>query len=94
MPNEHRVSLKGGKSFTCPEGESIMSAIERAGLKDIFIGCRRGGCGACTVQVLEGRVELIRPMSRVCVSEAQQKDGSVLACCASPTTDLLIEVLC
>lgn len=92
MEDKHRVTiLPTGAAYSCKHGESIMEAMERAGGREIFVGCRRGGCGACKVRVAEGSVELLRPMSKAFVSEAEQQEGSVLACCVCPTGDVVID---
>ncbi|MBP8295736.1 MAG: 2Fe-2S iron-sulfur cluster binding domain-containing protein, partial [Burkholderiales bacterium] len=51
------VTLKrSGKRFTVPPGQSILDAVEAAGVQTAS-GCRGGTCGTCRVQVLKGKPE-------------------------------------
>ncbi|MFP5020750.1 2Fe-2S iron-sulfur cluster-binding protein [Pseudonocardia phyllosphaerae] len=45
-----------GTTVTVGAGESILTAVENAGLSPDW-SCRRGECGACEVPLLAGRAE-------------------------------------
>lgn len=92
----YTVRLQGSDSpFACRPGETALEAMERAcglgramiGAKRIPVGCRRGGCGVCRVQVLAGSYRLL-PQSRCHVSEQEEGDGYALACRLVPDGDL------
>jgi len=74
-------------SVAVPEGSSLLAALERAGRRDVPVGCRNGGCGVCKVQVLEGDYRC-GPMSRRHVAADQQDQGFALACRLYPISDL------
>ena len=66
-------------------GESLLDATRRAGV-DVPSSCTMGGCGACRVRVVSGRLAM--PAS-TCLSAAERHDGYALACvarCAGPAT--------
>jgi ferredoxin-NADP reductase len=66
-------------------GESLLDATRRAGV-EVPSSCTMGGCGACRVRVVSGRLAM--PAS-TCLSAAERHDGYALACvarCAGPAT--------
>lgn len=79
----------------CHPGDTVLEAMERLagpgramiGRKRIPVGCRRGGCGVCRVQVLAGACHA-GPTSRAHVSEAEAAEGYALACRLYPDGDL------
>lgn len=77
----------GGKHFACAKDEKVLIAMEKAGVKEIKVGCRGGGCGACRVHVDEGEVERLR-MAKVHVSDAEADQGFALSCRIRPQSDL------
>lgn len=90
------VRLQGSDTpFACRPGETALEAMERVsglgraviGAKRVPVGCRRGGCGVCRVQVLAGPYRLL-PQSRTHVSHAEEGDGYALACRLVPDGDL------
>lgn len=87
----HMVEVAGGSRFACPEGERVLIAMEQAGLDDIFVGCRGGGCGICKVRVVHGAYRTGK-MSRLQVSEEEASAGYTLACRLYPLEDLAIEL--
>lgn len=79
----------GGKRFGCARDEKVLIAMEKAGVKEIQVGCRGGGCGACRVHVDEGEVERLR-MARAHVSQAEADQGFALSCRITPNSDLTL----
>jgi ferredoxin len=64
-----------GVSLTVPCGKSILDVMIDAGLDPIF-DCRRGDCGVCTTQVLDGA-----PDHRdICLSEQDRARGDFTPC--------------
>lgn len=85
---EHLVTdLVSKQSFGCREGETLLGAAIRSGRQIIRVGCRAGGCGMCKVQVLGGQYATGK-MSRAHVSEAEEREGYVLACRTIPSSAL------
>lgn len=71
----------------------MLIAMEEAGRRDIFVGCRGGGCGVCKVKVVSGKYRTAK-MSRLKVSENEEVAGYALACRLYPLQDLVIELVC
>jgi ferredoxin len=66
--------------------------MERAGLRNITVGCRGGGCGICKVKVVEGTYRTGKTaVSRV--AEMERAAGYALACRLFPLDDLSIEYI-
>ncbi|TQK01099.1 2Fe-2S iron-sulfur cluster protein [Herbaspirillum sp. SJZ107] len=62
------------------------------GRRSIPVGCRGGGCGICKISVISGHY-IAAKMSRACISEEEERNGTVLACRITPVTDLSIRVI-
>jgi ferredoxin len=73
------------------DGETVLAALGRAGLR-YRIGCRRGGCGICKVQLLAGEVRYERPVAESVLSDDEKVEGICLSCRAVPITNVLIEL--
>ena len=80
------------ETFPCAGNESLLTGMVRLGRKGIPVGCVNGGCGVCKVAILSGEVQT-RVMSRAHVSEADEQDGRLLACCVQPRSDIRLQVL-
>ncbi len=83
---EFSVSVRGGKAVKARAGESLLSALERAGVVVPAL-CRCGECSMCRVKLLSGRVfeprgVLLRKSDRAC--------GYIHSCAAYPLSDLEI----
>jgi 3-phenylpropionate/trans-cinnamate dioxygenase ferredoxin reductase subunit len=90
----HRVELtQTGESYTCLPNENMLQGMARLGRRGIPIGCLNGGCGICKVAVETGEWQSTGPMSRAHVSAEEEARGVVLACRATPCTDIRITVL-
>lgn len=79
--------------YECLPSESMLQGMARLGRRGIPIGCLNGGCGICKVAVVAGEWEKTGLMSRAHVSEEEEARGVVLACRATPCSDVEIEVL-
>ena len=71
-------------------GETLLDAGLREGLA-LPYECRNGGCGVCRCSVLHGQVDH-GVYQRSVLSDAQRALGQTLLCCATPLSDLEIEV--
>ena len=78
-----------GVSFDVARDEPILAAAIRAGV-GLPYGCRDGACGACKSRLLEGRV-IHGAHQLKALSHEEEDAGSVLTCCATPTTDCVVE---
>ena len=71
--------------------ETILEALYRQGYA-YRIGCRRGGCAICKVDLLQGEVEYNRPIADKVLTDEERDEGICLSCRAVPTTDIVISL--
>ena len=93
------ITVEHGASAVGYADERVLVSLERmvgrvngAGLYApgvIPVGCRRGGCGVCRSRVIAGAYECCA-MSRLHVSDADRREGIVLACSIFPRSDLVL----
>ncbi|KGF68316.1 ferredoxin [Hoeflea sp. BAL378] len=73
------VELKSsGQVFTVPPGRSIIDVLEEGGV-DLVHDCRRGDCGICQTDIIEG----IADHRDVVLSESEKAEGKVMQICVS-----------
>jgi len=80
-----------GVQVTAGVDETLLAALGRAGLR-YRVGCRRGGCGICKVQLVLGEVRYERPIAASVLSDDEQVEGICLSCRAVPITNIVIEL--
>ncbi len=78
-----------GEQIEVSPGQTILQAALRQGVWLPF-ACGHGTCATCKVQVLEGEVD-IGAASTFALMDMEREEGKILACCAMPTSDLVIE---
>lgn len=88
---KYKISFDENMSFGCREGEKLLSAMVRAGVRKIPVGCREGGCGACRIHIKNGEVERLL-MGKNHVSDEDAEQGFALACRIIPKSDLVIKL--
>lgn len=84
--NEVFTITVGGRKIPAKSGESILVALERAGVR-VNVCCRSGECSLCRVKLVSGNVFLARGMLR---RYADEKYGYIHSCKAYPMGDLEI----
>lgn len=73
---DFEVELRAsGITLQVPAGKSVLDAMIEADLDPMF-DCRRGDCGVCVAQVLEGAAD----HRDICLSERERADGSFCTC--------------
>src|SRR4051812_46478338 len=77
------------RAFDVARDETILSAAIRAGVGMPY-GCRDGACGSCKSRLKEGRV-IHGAHQHKALSEAEEAEGLILTCCATPQTDCVVE---
>jgi len=82
---------QSGTTFIGRDDESIFRAMHKSGRSIFKGGCEGGGCGICKVKILEGEYLVFKNMSRTHVSEEEESQGIVLACCVKPSGDIELE---
>jgi CDP-4-dehydro-6-deoxyglucose reductase len=83
--------LPDGVRVGVDAGENLLRALARAGLR-YRVGCKRGGCGICKVQLVLGEVTYERPIAATVLTDDERVEGICLSCRAVPLTDLVIEL--
>ena len=71
------------------DGETVLEGLYRHGYA-YRIGCRRGGCAICMVDLLDGQVQYNRPVAEKVLNDEQRASGSCLSCRAVALTDITI----
>jgi len=71
------------------EGQTILDAALRQGVWLPF-ACGHGTCGTCKCTVTDGDVDLGNA-SPFALMESEREEGVILACCATPESDLVLE---
>jgi CDP-4-dehydro-6-deoxyglucose reductase, E3 len=78
-----------GLVFDVARDEPMLAAAIRAGI-GLPYGCRDGACGSCKSRLVEGRVIHGAHQLRT-LSVADEEQGWILPCCATPQTDCVIQ---
>ena len=71
--------------------ETVLSGLYRAGYA-YAIGCQRGGCGVCKVDLVNGLVSYNRPIAETVLTIDERADGTCLTCRAVPDGDIAINM--
>ena len=76
-----------GKEVPCGGGDTVLSALERAGYV-LPNNCRAGACGECKTRVLDGEIDqgIVLDMA---LSAADRDEGYGLMCMAKPTSSVV-----
>lgn len=80
-----------GEVIYLEPGETVLSGLYKAGYA-YTVGCRRGGCAICKVDVRAGDFDYDHPVADSVISEQERTDGTCLSCRAVPDSDLTIEM--
>ena len=80
-----------GEEIYLPDGETVLGGLYAAGYA-YTIGCRRGGCGVCKVDLLEGRVTYDHPVADEVLPSKEREDGVCLTCRAVPDSDVTVRL--
>lgn len=83
--------LPDGLRVVAEEEETLLRALSKAGLR-YRVGCRRGGCGICKVQLVVGEVAYERPIAPTVLTDDERVEGICLSCRAVPLTNVVIEL--
>ena len=78
---------KSGKSAPLPSDATILEVADTIGVW-IDNSCRSGACGTCKVKLLSGSVTM---ETRDALSEAEEREGLILACQAKSLGDVAVE---
>lgn len=78
-----------GITLDLGDDETILEGLFRNGYA-YRVGCRRGGCAICFVDIVEGDVTYPRTVSATVLSEEEKARGTCLSCRAVAVTDVTI----
>ena len=78
-----------GDVIEVEEGQTILDAALRQGVWLPF-ACGHGTCATCKIQVLEGEAD-VGEASPFALMDVERDEGKLLACCAKPESDMVIE---
>ncbi len=76
---------------TAKKNEYILAALNRSGY-GYRTGCRRGGCGVCKADLLEGSVDYPVVVSDDVLTPAEIEAGICLPCRAVPHGDVVLRL--
>ena len=80
-----------GAKVRVDEGKSILEGLYTAGYS-YLIGCKRGGCAICKVDLLAGEVVYQEVVADSVLPQEEKDAGIALSCRAIPTGDVVIRV--
>lgn len=83
--------LPSGEEVPVKPGETILEGLNASGYA-YRIGCRRGGCAFCKVDLRAGEVTYNRPVSAEVLTPEEIAAGTCLSCRAVPSGDVTIEL--
>jgi CDP-4-dehydro-6-deoxyglucose reductase len=83
--------LPDGERVPAKPGETILEALYAAGYS-YRIGCRRGGCGICKVDLGGGDVVYDHVVAADVLTDDERSTGTCLTCRAVPTSDVTIQL--
>ena len=81
------VAPQYGKSFTVAENQSLLDALEAAGVP-VIAACRSGVCGTCKCKVTGD----VKSTSQATLTAEQIAQGYVLSCSSKADSDLVVEL--
>jgi ferredoxin len=83
--------LPEGTELVAAPGKSVLAAIHESGF-GYRVGCRRGGCGVCKADLVDGQVEYRDQVAETVLSQRERATGTCLTCRAVPVGDVTIEL--
>ncbi|WP_037273921.1 2Fe-2S iron-sulfur cluster-binding protein [Kibdelosporangium aridum] len=83
--------LPDGTEVTAAAGKSVLAALYESGY-GYRVGCRRGGCGVCKVDLVAGQVEYRDTVAETVLSQPERASGTCLTCRAIPLDDVTIQL--
>ena len=85
----YQVSFaKSGKAVVADGAVTLLELAEQSSIA-LAHECRAGTCGECMAKCLEGQVEMTEQAE---IADFDRKRGWVYACCAYPTSDVVLDI--
>lgn len=79
----------GGQPVPISVGQTVLEGLYGAGYA-YLVGCRRGGCGICKVDLVLGTVQYGKTVADTVLTPAERQAGTCLSCRAIPDGDITI----
>jgi len=79
----------GNDQVRISEGETILEGLFKAGYA-YRVGCKRGGCGICKVDLVDGAVTYNRTIADTVLTQEERDGSTCLSCRAVPQGDVTI----
>ncbi|AME28415.1 MULTISPECIES: PDR/VanB family oxidoreductase [Burkholderiaceae] len=84
--SDFTVKLRASNvTLSVPANKSILDVMMEAGLDPLF-DCRRGDCGVCTTQIVEGEAD----HRDICLSTTDRERGAFCPCVSRAVSPLLV----
>jgi ferredoxin len=83
--------LPDGAVVRAAPGETVLAALARSGYAH-RTGCRRGGCGICKMDFLDGEMRYALPVAETVLSSKERAARVCLSCRAIPLTDVVVHL--
>jgi uncharacterized 2Fe-2S/4Fe-4S cluster protein (DUF4445 family) len=84
-----KLRLTSGEVVPCRPGETVFSALKRAGIFLVAPCGSKGTCGKCRIGILEGRFSTD---GYATLTKKERVSGLVLSCMTRPDSDLMIHI--
>lgn len=81
--------LPSNRSYSADASETLLAAGIRQGI-GLPYGCKDGACGSCKCKKITGTVIHGQHQTKA-LSDEEEANGYVLTCCATPTSDVVLE---
>ena len=89
-PTAFQITIEpSGRSFTVAPTDTLLAAGIAQGI-NLPYGCKDGACGSCKCKKISGTVSHGTHQSKA-LSADEEAQGFVLTCCASATSDVVLE---
>ncbi len=82
------VNFQGSGVVAQTDGQSPLLDLAEVNGVDIDYACRAGSCLSCKVKCVSGEVNMSEDAE---LEDEERQEGYILACCSTPTSDLVIE---
>lgn len=86
-----RIEPSGFEAHLRP-GEPVLEGLNRCGFTVRQVGCRRGGCGFCKLDLVSGQVTYEKVVAPTVLSEDEKAEGTCLTCRAVPDGDIALHI--
>lgn len=73
-------------------GEPVLTGLNRCGFTVRQVGCRRGGCGFCKLELVEGEVTYQKPVADTVLTDEERATDTCLTCRAVPDGDITLHI--